>query len=98
LNLYFSPNTPGLRSWQTKQKLQELLAKLVAARNELSGTIKPPLLLKLAPDLTQEQRKDIADVLRDKKVRNVNELCLKVQNLCDSKCNTVWHHQDLTEF
>jgi len=62
-----SPNTPGLRSWQTKQKLQELLAKLVAARNELSGTVKPPLLLKLAPDLTQEQRKDIADVLRDKK-------------------------------
>lgn len=76
MNLYFSPNTPGLRSWQTKQKLQELLAKLVAARNELSGIIKPPLLLKLAPDLTQEQRKDIADVLRDKKVRNVNELCL----------------------
>ena len=52
------------------------MAKLVAARNELSGTVKPPLLLKLAPDLTQEQRKDIADVLRDKKVRNVNELCV----------------------
>jgi dihydroorotate dehydrogenase len=76
LNLYFSPNTPGLRTWQTKQKLQELLAKLVSARNELSGTVKPPLLLKLAPDLTQEQRKEIADVLRDKKVRNVNELCI----------------------
>jgi dihydroorotate dehydrogenase len=77
LNLYFSPNTPGLRSWQTKQKLQELLAKLVAARNELSGTVKPPLLLKLAPDLTQEQRKDIADVLRDKKVRNIYKLCVR---------------------
>jgi dihydroorotate dehydrogenase len=58
-----------------KQKLQELLEKLIAARNDLSGTVKPPLLLKLAPDLTQEQRKDIADVLRDKKVRNVRELC-----------------------
>jgi dihydroorotate dehydrogenase len=72
LNLYFSPNTPGLRSWQKKQQLQELLSKLVAARNELHGTKRPPLLLKLAPDLTQEQRKDIADVLRDKKVRNIN--------------------------
>lgn len=62
-----SPNTPGLRSWQKKEHLEELLVKLVAARNELRGASKPPLLLKLAPDLTQEERKDIADVLKNKK-------------------------------
>jgi dihydroorotate dehydrogenase len=51
------------------------LAKLIAARNELRGARKPPLLLKLAPDLTQEERKDIADVLKNKKVRNANLDC-----------------------
>lgn len=70
--LYLSPNTPGLRTWQKKEHLEELLAKLIAARNELRGARKPPLLLKLAPDLTQEERKDIADVLKNKKVRNAN--------------------------
>ncbi|XP_021924037.1 uncharacterized protein LOC110831885 isoform X4 [Zootermopsis nevadensis] len=62
-----SPNTPGLRSWQKKQHLEKLLTKLVAARNGLKSSKKPPLLLKLAPDLTQEERKDIADVLKNKK-------------------------------
>ncbi|XP_067001996.2 dihydroorotate dehydrogenase (quinone), mitochondrial isoform X3 [Anabrus simplex] len=62
-----SPNTPGLRTWQKKQQLRELLTGLVAARDELPGPKKPPLLLKLAPDLTQEERKDIASVLQDKK-------------------------------
>ncbi|KAK7793124.1 hypothetical protein R5R35_006518 [Gryllus longicercus] len=62
-----SPNTPGLRTWQRKQQLQELLMHLVAARNELPGPNKPPLLLKLAPDLSDEERKDIASVLEDKR-------------------------------
>ncbi|XP_069702613.1 dihydroorotate dehydrogenase (quinone), mitochondrial isoform X2 [Periplaneta americana] len=64
-----SPNTPGLRSWQQKQHLKELLPELIAARNELEGPRKPPLLLKLSPDLTQEERRDIADVLKDNKCR-----------------------------
>ncbi|KAJ9593214.1 hypothetical protein L9F63_015239, partial [Diploptera punctata] len=63
-----SPNTPGLRSWQKKQHLEELLMNLVKARNELKGSKKPPLLLKLAPDLSLEERKDIASVLKNEKV------------------------------
>lgn len=64
-----SPNTPGLRSWQKKQHLEELLTRLVGARNELKGTRKPPLLLKLAPDLSQDERKDIAAVIKNDKCR-----------------------------
>ncbi|XP_034253864.1 dihydroorotate dehydrogenase (quinone), mitochondrial-like isoform X2 [Thrips palmi] len=61
-----SPNTPGLRNWQNSSQLQELLTALVSARNELPQLIKPPLLLKLAPDLTQQERKDIARVISRK--------------------------------
>lgn len=44
--------------------LADLLKALVQARNDLPENRKPPLLLKLAPDLTAEERKDIAAVLK----------------------------------
>lgn len=59
-----SPNTPGLRNMQQKQILAELLSTLVKTRNELPGNRKPPLLLKLAPDLTTAEREEIAYVLK----------------------------------
>ncbi|GJQ74403.1 hypothetical protein Trydic_g21274 [Trypoxylus dichotomus] len=61
-----SPNTPGLRDMQTKSRLRDLLKSAVKARNELTTVNKPPLLLKLAPDLNPQERKDIAGVLREK--------------------------------
>ncbi|XP_034253291.1 dihydroorotate dehydrogenase (quinone), mitochondrial-like [Thrips palmi] len=61
-----SPNTPGLRDWQHSSQLQELLSALVSAKNKLPQPNKPPLLLKLAPDLTQQERKDIAKVISRK--------------------------------
>lgn len=64
----FSPNTPGLRQWQKKEQLEELLSALVKAKNNLPFEKKPPLLLKLAPDLTERERKDIADVISKKNV------------------------------
>uniref|UniRef100_A0A1B6DRI4 Dihydroorotate dehydrogenase (quinone), mitochondrial n=1 Tax=Clastoptera arizonana TaxID=38151 RepID=A0A1B6DRI4_9HEMI len=64
-----SPNTPGLRDWQKKEHLQNLLSKLVVARNSLSCDPKPPLLLKLAPDLTTQEKHDIAQVILDPKCR-----------------------------
>ncbi|BES93163.1 Dihydroorotate dehydrogenase [Nesidiocoris tenuis] len=63
-----SPNTPGLRDWQNKDQLEKLLTTLVQVRNELPGR-KPPLLLKLAPDLTESQRKDIGKLVLQKKCR-----------------------------
>lgn len=65
----FSPNTPGLRQWQKKEQLEELLGALLLARNSLNILQKPPILLKLAPDLTDSERKDIAEVIQKKEVR-----------------------------
>jgi len=53
-----SPNTPGLRALQQRETLVELIAAVRAAR---VGT-RPPLLLKIAPDLTEADKEDIADV------------------------------------
>ncbi|XP_018577094.1 dihydroorotate dehydrogenase (quinone), mitochondrial [Anoplophora glabripennis] len=64
-----SPNTPGLRNMQHKEQLKKLLAVLIETRNNLPLKEKPPLLLKLAPDLSYAEKKDIADVLNQKKCR-----------------------------
>ena len=55
-----SPNTPGLRDLQARAVLEALLHDVLAARAE-AGT-GPPLLVKIAPDLTPEERTDIAAV------------------------------------
>jgi dihydroorotate dehydrogenase len=53
-----SPNTPGLRDLQRREILDDLLCQVVAARDEATpGT---PLLVKIAPDLTEAERADIA--------------------------------------
>lgn len=66
----FSPNTPGLRGLQHKDELRKLLVGINDTRKELGDKCKAPLLLKLAPDLTEDDRKDIADVIvrKDSKV------------------------------
>lgn len=61
-----SPNTPGLRALQEKEPLTNLLMKLQKMNYELSdgkGDGKP-ILLKIAPDLTNEQLDDIIDIVR----------------------------------
>ncbi len=55
-----SPNTPGLRALQEKAALAALIARVLEARNALGR--RPPLLLKIAPDLTEDDRADIAAV------------------------------------
>jgi dihydroorotate dehydrogenase len=55
-----SPNTPGLRSLQSRSHLQELLQRLHAARQELENP--KPLLLKIAPDLSDAEIDDIAEL------------------------------------
>ncbi|GDX44589.1 dihydroorotate dehydrogenase [Bacteroidota bacterium] len=61
-----SPNTPGLRALQEKDALLEILQKL--QDNNQSRKNPKPLLLKIAPDLTKEQLKDIADICREVKL------------------------------
>jgi dihydroorotate dehydrogenase len=53
-----SPNTAGLRGLQRKGMLEELLSSVMAARNDLRGR-KPPLLVKVAPDLGREELEDV---------------------------------------
>jgi len=55
-----SPNTPGLRELQARAALEALLRQVLEARHQ-SGA-RPPLLVKIAPDLTAEERADIAAV------------------------------------
>jgi dihydroorotate dehydrogenase len=55
-----SPNTPGLRELQEKESLRKILSHLQMI-NATQKTPKP-LLLKIAPDLTQEQIDDVIDL------------------------------------
>jgi dihydroorotate dehydrogenase len=57
-----SPNTPGLRALQGRAPLSRLIGAVAAARTEAAPMAPPPLLLKIAPDLTEEDRRDIAEV------------------------------------
>src|SRR5204863_10110891 len=55
-----SPNTPGLRELQEKESLRKILSHLQTIN--ASQTKQKPLLLKIAPDLTQEQLDDVIDL------------------------------------
>ncbi|XP_004625867.1 dihydroorotate dehydrogenase (quinone), mitochondrial isoform X1 [Octodon degus] len=60
-----SPNTPGLRSLQGKAELRRLLTKVLQERDALRRAQKPAVLLKIAPDLTAQDKEDIASVVRE---------------------------------
>ncbi|MGH6907925.1 MAG: quinone-dependent dihydroorotate dehydrogenase [Aestuariivirga sp.] len=53
-----SPNTPGLRGLQSRSELQALLERLNEARAKQKR--RPPMLLKIAPDLAPDELEDIA--------------------------------------
>jgi len=64
-----SPNTPNLRALQDKGPLSEILIRLMDI-NKLKPTQKP-ILLKIAPDLTNEQLDDIIDIVKITKINGV---------------------------
>lgn len=59
-----SPNTPGLRGLQSKAALQEIVGCSRARLDQVSRDLrrKPVLLVKIAPDLTEDECQEIADV------------------------------------
>lgn len=64
-----SPNTPNLRALQEKEPLTQLLQTL---QNKNITKLKPkPILLKIAPDLTDEQLLDIIDIVKETKIAGV---------------------------
>ncbi len=56
-----SPNTPGLRALQGRDELEALIEAVDRARRTLAND--PPVLLKIAPDLIDEELEDIAQVV-----------------------------------
>src|SRR6202000_2202517 len=64
-----SPNTPGLRALQEKEPLMHILNTL-QQRNHKHG-VSRPILLKIAPDLTNEQLDDIVEIVQQTKIAGV---------------------------
>ena len=60
-----SPNTAGLRSLQQASALDDLLARVIEARDRAAESDKrKPLLLKIAPDLTLTDLDDVVGIAR----------------------------------
>ncbi len=57
-----SPNTPLLRELQGRSQLQDLCGRLAEARAELADGRNPPIFLKVAPELTDREIRDVCEV------------------------------------
>ena len=70
-----SPNTPNLRELQEKEPLTKLLQTLQNLNDQKAVTLSlsngKPILLKIAPDLTNEQLLDIIDIVNETKIAGV---------------------------
>jgi len=64
-----SPNTPNLRALQEKEPLKQLLSNLKKANSDKE--VSKPILLKIAPDLTNEQLDDIIEIINETKIDGV---------------------------
>ncbi len=59
-----SPNTPGLRALQGREALDDLLSQLKSVRDSHAGdNEQAPLILKIAPDLNDQECEDIAQIM-----------------------------------
>jgi dihydroorotate dehydrogenase len=64
-----SPNTPNLRALQEKEPLKHILNELMVLNAKQIAS--KPILLKIAPDLTDEQLLDIIEIVNDTKIHGV---------------------------
>jgi dihydroorotate dehydrogenase len=64
-----SPNTPGLRDLQRAAALNDLLAKVIDARERVRANAgDSPVLLKIAPDLSLAELDDVVQIARSRRV------------------------------
>ncbi|MBR1221036.1 quinone-dependent dihydroorotate dehydrogenase [Bradyrhizobium sp. U87765 SZCCT0131] len=64
-----SPNTPGLRNLQQASQLDDLLARVIDARDRVRTSAgETPVLLKIAPDLSLAELDDVVHVARSRRV------------------------------
>ena len=64
-----SPNTPNLRELQDKEPLTKLLLTLTLENEK--QPVRKPILLKIAPDLTEGQLLDIIEIIKESKIDGV---------------------------
>ncbi len=55
-----SPNTQGLRDLQLKGNIENLIKQIVLKREQIESINKKPILIKISPDLNDDQLRDIA--------------------------------------
>ncbi len=82
-----SPNTPGLRALQDKEPLADLLRRL---KSEMANFPKvKPILLKIAPDLTDGQLDDIIEIVKETGIEGViaTNTTLAREGLADANRN-----------
>ena len=64
-----SPNTPGLRDLQQAEALDDLLARVIDARERVRPRAGPtPVLVKIAPDLSLSDLDDVVGIARKYRV------------------------------
>ena len=82
-----SPNTPNLRELQDKEPLTKLLQTLQDENNKKETP--KPILLKIAPDLTDDQLMDIIDIVKTTKIAGViaTNTTISRENLTSEKRN-----------
>ncbi len=85
-----SPNTPGLRELQEKDALRKIFSQLKIKNEELK--MKKPILLKIAPDLTNEQLDDVIDLALEIKLDG-----LVASNTTISRDQLTTHNSQLTK-
>ncbi|MDC3078958.1 dihydroorotate dehydrogenase (quinone) [Pelagibacteraceae bacterium] len=55
-----SPNTKGLRDLQLRGNIEKLIKKIIDKRDEIKNINTKPILIKISPDLNEDQLRDIA--------------------------------------
>ncbi|KAG4303734.1 hypothetical protein PCK1_000252, partial [Pneumocystis canis] len=87
-----SPNTPGLRKFQQKHFLEELLSLAVQERDLLSDP-KPALCVKIAPDLEDSELQDIADIIKKTSIDGIIVSNTTIQRPVNLKDDQFIHEQ-----
>lgn len=66
-----SPNTPGLRTLQDRKPLIDIINQVRRTRHAVMLRDSPPLLLKIAPDLSKQDIQDIAEVALETEIDGI---------------------------
>lgn len=82
-----SPNTPGLRAMQGREILADMIGRVLKARARAvpEAADRPPLIVKIAPDLDEADRADIAAVILDAGVDGLTVANTTVQRPSEMK-------------